>query len=352
MTALTDAALDRLLQRAQSRFSWTERAERYLLVRRWTSRTATLYRCRGADGGRPDIVVKVGDHWQPDRPRELYSEMHRLATELPAEEGATVAVPAPLGWDYAPPALVLPFVEGIDLPQLLNGGPDDTRGRGGWEPTAVLARCGEALGAYHSRFLPRDELAAAALSEAEADLRAAAGRIVASSRRIGGIKDRLAVSRRYGDFAHYNFRLSDGGVLYLLDAPASRSFAVVHRDIAGFTFELRKPAAGGGSRRQSAEQRAWRDDLCDAFLEGYATRGPVPHFTKTDRWVIQTYQGHLALGRARRRWRSARRREAVWYLVRWAGTALRLGLRGPGGPGGSAMAGSGDRDLSTERAEA
>jgi hypothetical protein len=304
----------------QERFGWTERAPWYEIVARWKSRTAILYRCRG-EGGHPDVVVKVMQ--RPDDGSAVahtYDVMARFCGRLASVAPSGLRIPSPLGWSADPPSICGPFVEGTDLKLLLVGGAPLG------ELVHTVEGCGRVLGVFHSGFAPPTELQGRARDEAARSLRDAASGLFVGPSRLTAASERMEVALRYGDFAPYNFRVTSDGELCLLDAATAQVYEAVHRDVATFLFELRKLVREGGRGFGWRDRHERAATLRRAFQAGYATTGPAALASPGDQMLISLFDGRLAIGRARKRFRRRRFAEAAGYFARWSGATLRAWL--------------------------
>ena len=63
----------------------------------------------------PDVVVKIGLAWGEGEGERLHAAMSELADTVSAAGIPDAAAIRPLAWAASPPALVMPYVAGIDL---------------------------------------------------------------------------------------------------------------------------------------------------------------------------------------------------------------------------------------------
>ncbi len=210
-----DRRLHELVGRLRVRFGWEEDPEGLVVEEQWASHTSVLYKLVRPGGA---VVLKVGREWTADRAREVYEDLRRLESLLAAEEEVRIAVPGVLGWDDDPPSICLRYVAGEDLGRLL-------RRREGYRSPLVeraVEQCGAALGLFHTA----EADAAGEVAPIEEDrvrrrLRRMARQLLLKAGVVESMAPGLVVSRRYGDFAPYNIRITDGGSVWLLDHPSS-----------------------------------------------------------------------------------------------------------------------------------
>ena len=317
---LSEGEVSEVLSRIQDRFRWTESADRFEIAGQWGSRTASLYRCRGASTGRPDVMLKVGRDWTPEIARSVHEEMEQLSRTLRVPGPVEVRVPAALGWDGTPPLVCSGYVEGTDLYFLLAD-----LAHPGWSPSErspveVLEACGRAVGAYHARFAPDPDDAAARTQSFRSLDRAARAMAVRRST-IERIADGLVLSRSFGDIGPHQFRLGEPDGLYLLDPPLAETFQPVHRDVARFLFGL-----GQTLRRDVRDRRQRRIEphLRESFLRGYRETGPTDPSDPRGRWLVRMYEGAAAAGMAHQRLRNRQVASAARYASRWMGSVIAI----------------------------
>ncbi len=318
---LSEGEVNEILARIQDRFGWPETSERFEIAGRWGSRTASLYRCRGASTGRPDVMLKVGRDWTPEIARAVHEEMDELARTIRVAGRLVVGVPDALGWDADPPLVCSAYVEGTDLYFLLA----DLEHRG-WSvserpPVEVLEGCGRALGAYHARFVPGPS-DTGARTQALHDLERAARAMAVSRRQIERVADVLVVARGFGDFGPHQFRLGRPDGLYLLDPPLAETFEPVHRDLARFLFGLARTLGRDAGDR--GRQRRAEPDLRSAFLRGYRQAGSTDPSDPLGRWLVRLYEGAAAAGMAHQRLHNRELVSAARYAWAWMGSLIAI----------------------------
>lgn len=312
--------LDALLRRMQEGWSWPQRAHSYVVVNRWQSRTAMLYRCRG-EGGEPDVVLKVVQNSSDDEARGEAEAMERVDHVLATSGRTAVRVVPVLGWDDTPPSVCTRHIEGTDIFFMFKNLDHPAWGQTQWSYEDVVTECGRALGAYHAAEDPASSQSPTAAGAAETGFIAAARAVRLSERLAKQMEARVAIAPRYGDFGPHQFRLSERGDLYLLDTPVMGLPAPVHGDIAAFVFGLEKilgDATRGGRRRR----RRLMPGLREAFYAGYAGAGPIDPGTPENRSVIGFYFGRAALGITRKRLRQGRLLAALRHGAQWGGQVV------------------------------
>jgi hypothetical protein len=314
---LSEAQLNELLLRVQTRFSWPSPAERYELLSVNKIRTGSLYRCRALGEFQHDIAVKVGKRWKPEDARDLYARMTHISEFWPTSYGLSFV--SALGWDPEPPCICMPFIQGQNLQNVLKSGIKEGSASNCF---LFVSRCGASLGAFHSRLVPTAELAGRALLEAEMSLQKAARRMLASTRLVRRISAGITVSRTYVDFGPHNILVDPQGHLYLIDAPALDSFAPVHKDVAAYlaALELIRTA----ERSRSARIKQHVEELGEAFVHGYAETGPEDIRTPGNRWLTTLYEGYKSSNIAYNWWRRGDRKQALSHFALWLRALLRI----------------------------
>ena len=310
---LSVSELERMLEEASRRSGWTS-ADRYDLLEVWGSRTASIYRCRGRGSG-VDVVVKVGDDWSADDARRLSEQLIALRSRL---DPSIVQTPEPLGWASDPPAVCTRYVEGTDLYFMLldigHAGLGLCRGARG----NLFAHCGVALAHLHrGAGRARRGYGARGLERV---------RSVANSLRLRPIftsRTDLMPVMGFGDVGPHQFRIADGGRVWVLDPPTDPVPALPHEDIAMFLFGIDKLfGAANGVRTRS--RRPTRIALREAFLEGYGRTGVIDPRRTPHSWLIRMFETKTAAGTAHRRIRERELIDAGRMLLRYGAGQLWL----------------------------
>ncbi|MGH2806120.1 MAG: hypothetical protein ACRDKT_02470 [Actinomycetota bacterium] len=261
----------------------------FLVVGSWNSRTATLYRCRGA-GASTDVVVKVGEGWHSSDAFDAFDATTRLDQMLSSGRCAA-RVPAPLGWDTNPPAVLSRHVDGTDLFFMMRDAAHEAWRSTTWSPDEIAGECGRALGVFHS---------SARVESGGADgLHEVAHAMRLEKGIVDELEIRLVKAPAFGDFGVHQFRLGADDVLYLLDPPTEQIIAPVHRDLSAFAFHLTKLIETDSPAPPRSEEA-----LCDSFYYGYSETGPTDPTTPLNRWVLRVFEGHKARGLAHKRLRA------------------------------------------------
>ncbi|MCI0633986.1 MAG: hypothetical protein L0206_08750 [Actinobacteria bacterium] len=318
---LTEDEVSEILARIQVRFAWPETAERFEIAGRWGSRTASLYRCRGASTGRPDVMLKVGLDWTPEVARSVHEAMDELERTLRVQGPVAVGVPAALGWGDEPPLVCSGYVEGTDLYFLLRDLEHPGWSASVHSPGEILEACGRALGAYHARFAPPPndtEARAQAIQSLERAARTMAVRRAAVER----VADGLVIARGFGDVGPHQFRVREPDGLYLLDPPVAETFEPVHRDIARFLFGVARTL--GRDARDRARQGGNEPSLRAAFLRGYRESGPTDPTDPRGRWLVRVFEGAAAAGMAHKRLHNRELVSAARYAWGWIGSLIAI----------------------------
>ena len=187
----------------------------------------------------------------------MYDDLRALKDLFDGNDLVALSVPQVLGWHEAPPSVCVEFIEGEDLSRVL----EQTTGESADRVVAAIAECGAALGLFHTAGQGDGDP-----DKARRQIAEMARKVMVDPSFIDAIDlDRL-VTRRYGDFAPYNMRADDAGVIWVLDQPSGRMNAPVHRDVAYFLERVQRRLGGGIPGMQ--------DRLEEAFLASYSTTGP------------------------------------------------------------------------------
>lgn len=263
----------------------------------------------------PDrIALKLGTNWSGGLAAYVAEETERVRSILSGLPAGGVVMPGVLGVSTDPPALALDYLAGESLFEILPALSEARR-------TAVLALCGQAIGAYHSS----QEVPTSAGKE-----KAAHDELIAAARRSGvglsiieRIEPELTRSRGYR-FSPNDFLLVDEETLVLLDPPHVQKYDFVHRDLGSFFMELHRCLVGEG-RPSSHDEMALLLRAQGDFMSGYGETGPVDLDTDQDRMVIDMFEIARITGVAQNRLRTAKLRPA-WRALSWAWW-LRKGLK-------------------------
>ena len=302
--ALEQGRLTELIRQLGSEFGWD--ASDLEPVRDWESRTSILYKLEGGDDPGA-LVLKVGKDWTVDKAREVYDDLRSLEDLFNTSDQVNINLPKVRGWSDSPPSVAFDFVEGEDFSQRLSK-------RAGYRSTEVeqaMVECGAALGLFHTAGL--EEAASAA------DVDDIKRRLVVMARKVMAAKVVAPmdlsgkISRKYGDFAPYNIRLTDDGRVWILDQPSSHAYAPIHRDVAYFLYRVER-RLGRYESDSPAEMRRVQRRFEDLFLGAYARTGPSPLDSPLDRTLFAVYLSHKHLRTARKRFDQRRYREVPTYL--------------------------------------
>ena len=247
------------------------------------SRTATLRLIDTPSGPR---LRKSGRGWSVADAREVASSHQRWSQALTG----IPRVSSPHAEAVAdPPAVILDYIEGTDLSELVRSGHDC--------PEHVRA-CGMALAAFHAANMRKPE--------------AYNPRQVIKWRRLLLMGSRIERATRpvrtAGDFAPYNIRIDTANQIFILDASTRRRTVTSHRDIAWFLW--------------------WYLDYGGAhmgeFISGYAHTCNVD-FGGADRKLTWLYLCVMSMTRARRTFQRRHFVRFLRYVVQALGARLRAG---------------------------
>jgi hypothetical protein len=324
--ALAGDRLDAVIGEMRRAFDWDDSLRHLELAREWESRTSILYKLDGG-GGSPSVVLKVGKDWTPEKAREVYDDLRSLEDLFAESDKVDINLPKVRGWSESPACVCFDFIEGEDFSQRLSR-------RAGYlsaEVERAMAECGAAIGLFHSAGLE----AAASVNMDEMKRR-----LVAMGRKVMIDQDVITpmdltglVSRKYGDFAPYNIRLTDDGRVWILDQPSSHAYAPIHRDVAYFLYRVER-RLGRYEPDDPAEMKATQAHLEDVFLSAYASTGPSALDSPQDKTLFAIYLSHKNLRTARKRFNQRRFREVPGYLRLAAGWRRRVTSSGSAGSPG------------------
>jgi hypothetical protein len=322
--SLDDDELTGVLHNMQDRREDVAADGSWEIAGRWRSFKADFVKARR---GGVDVAVKFGDDWTADDAHYIASEVERVRRLFRSLPGGEVRVPRSLGWSASPAAVALRYVEGIGLFHALADPTDPLWDDGGTTAQALVRRCGQAIGAYHTAQPAVEDRAIAKL--AFDDLLSAARRAGIRRRTIEAIEPRLERARGYR-FSPNDFIVTPGGSLVMLDPPHVRKYDYLQRDVSAFTFELHRALIGERPLRHDDRNAELLVSLRRAFLDGYAETGPSPLDTELDGWMIAVFEisrvTGLGYARLRRRRLRATRGPLTWAVHE----RRRLGATPPG----------------------
>lgn len=298
--------------------------DRFTLIGHWERPRShtSFFRLRPTPAG-ADIVVKMetGDHPVPMGP--MYDAMVHLADVI-----AAAVIPAghglrPLAAFDDPALIVTPYVDGEDLVSIMRRSDDSA-----WDGrmTDWMVRAGAMIAAFHRSSTPPDSTVVAGVTS---DVREIARRLRVGTEIADRLMGRVDVNHRcrkaYGDFGPGNLLGTVDGDLYLLDPPVSPPFALIHRDLANFVFELRRQLAGHGYTRHPPVEGRFHG-LRSALLAGYSEADSS--LDECDLGLIALFESRRALGMTRKRF--PRRMGDVSWFARSALARRREAIRASG----------------------
>lgn len=322
---LAESRLEQLIGEMSDRFGWDESLAGVRPVRDWESRTAILYKLESGPGSQP-VVLKVGKDWTAEKAKEVYDDLRSLEDLFEGNAKVTMKLPKVRGWSESPASVCFDFIEGEDFSQRLSR-------RAGYlsaEVERAMAECGAAIGLFHSAGL--DAAAAAAdMDEMKRRLVVMGRKVLVDPSVIQPMDLTGKISRKYGDFAPYNIRLTDDGRVFVLDQPSSHAYAPIHRDVAYFLYRVER-RLGRYEPDNPEEKRATQAHLEKVFLQAYAGTGPSSLDSPQDETLFAIYLSHKNLRTARKRFNQRRFKEVPGYLRLSAGWRRRVNR--PGRPPG------------------
>ena len=254
----------------------------------WRTRNSAFWRFRAHPARVSDppleVVFKVERRWTPEKAEGTYDALRRLSDlrELTPGPSANIIFPEPLGWSQEPPGVLMPNVEGVELFDVL---PDT--GHALWDDAdrlpEIVKACGEAFGWIH-RLAVIDP-------ETNADRQEALQRLPAVMRwvleRWAPVKKGSVI--RSHNFSRNDFLVSADAKLSVVDPPILGTPALLHDDVAWFTYQLLS--------RAGPEQRL---RLRRLFLEGYESSSLGEPFDRAGLRAVGIYEATRALGTAKR----------------------------------------------------
>jgi hypothetical protein len=257
-----------------------------------------------------ELVVKIVPGWDPGTAEQVFHAMIEL-DDLIMSAGIDGAHGVrPLAWSEEPPALVMPYVESLDVVSVLRHPDHEAWTNGNLVRWTEMA--GAILAAYHQSQTPGWE---GDPEKAGAEVRDLASKVKVKPEAIEEILTlagwRSRSRRRFGDYGPGNLQGAPDGSLYLLDPPAASQTSVIHRDISNFLFETRRQLAGRGFTR-SAPVHGWFPDLRDRFLHGYAKASPGLVFGPADEALFALFEVKRAAAMAMKRF-PGRPGDSVWF---------------------------------------
>jgi hypothetical protein len=255
----------------------------------------------------PDVVVKIGLAWGEGEAERLHLAMSELADTISAAGIPNAAAIQPLAWSASPPALVMPYVAGIDLVSLLRDAD-----RSEWAYMRPWMRStGAMLAAFHAS---HPAPPAADIGPIVDEVHEVGKRVKLPTQVVDTLltetdwRHRCVLS--FGDFGPGNLQGTRDGRLYLLDPPDRPSIALPHKDLGNFNFELRRQLAGHGYTR-TRPVRGRIHELRDEFLHGYAAAS-ARALDSCDLALVSLFEMRRAVGMARKRFPD-RLGDAAWF---------------------------------------
>jgi len=254
----------------------------------WRTRNSGFWRFRAHPGNAGDwpfdVVFKVERRWTPESAEGTHDALRRLSDlqHLTPGPSSGISFPEPLGWTREPPGVIMPSVEGVELFDALA----DT-GHALWTDSDrlpdVVKSCGEAFGWIH-RLAVIDP-------ETDAVRRAALQRLPVVMRWV--LKRWAPVGKgsviRSHNFSRNDFLVSADGRLSVLDPPILGTPALLHEDVAWFTYQLLSRAPASDRLR-----------LRRLFLGGYQSSSLGGSFEKAGLRAVGICEAARALGTAKR----------------------------------------------------
>ena len=304
VTTIAHSDLVQVVGELGSRFGAEEDLRGLRPVRSWESRTSTLYHLASEDG--TGVVLKVGKAWTTAKAREVYEDLRALGDLLNHDPRLRIGVPRVFGFHDDPPSVCIAYVPGEDLSRKLSRRPSYLSS----EVADAIEQCGYALGVFHSDGL----IESVDIEELQARLVKMARRILVSSDFVKSFDLTGLVSRRYGDFAPYNVRVTEEGAVCVLDQPSTRAVAPIHRDVSYFLYRVER-RLHQCEDADPAELKRVQRRLQRIFLSAYAETGPRPLDSPDDEALMALYAAHKNLRTARKRLQQRKYSDAPRFVA-------------------------------------
>jgi len=274
------------------------------LVETWHSRTATLHHFTWTRSGFPDVVVKI--HREPSDAAVHFQSMEEVARGLRAAPSSDFAVVDPLALSRDLGAVLMPYVAGQCLSDLLVFG-KWTSEKLRNDVLEIVTNCGALLARYHGR----EDVVTEDMSRVAHDrLRSRIERLLNQEVVLGDLTASGPVVKSYRDFHPGHIIMTEAGKVALIDPPIEIRYEYFYRDLAFFSYSLFMTLVDPRGLKISPMRAGHRDSLVGAFLDGYTATTGHP-LTDDDRFFIDSWEAFYLTKMLRK----ARRRRSY---VRWA----------------------------------
>lgn len=250
------------------------------LVDTWTSRTATLHRFMWERMPSPGVVVKV--HNDQNQAAAHFHSMKQVADVLSEPMTVDLSVLRPLGLAHDLGAVLMPYVEGRHLSDLLESG-----SWGSAEFQQLMRQhvhaCGASLARYHCRTQPEPTETTWRMAWDRLELMVF--RALGSSIDLAEVDVHDCVTLSYGDFHPGHVLVTAEDRLVLLDPPIAPRYEFIYRDIARFCDVLFMHLIHPRGLWRHPRRVGLIGALRQAFLDGYASESGRP-FTADDAFLM------------------------------------------------------------------
>lgn len=260
------------------------------LLRTWTTKNGLRLLHFATD---PAVIVKVGPDWSVKTAASVADGYLKWREILQSVEG--IYAPAARAV-YAPPSVVMEYVEGRELLAAIRQKEDLSR---------ALHACGRAIGAYHrsggeqSPALARDRV------------RTVLRRLRVSKQTEQRLLRAVVPVASTGDFGPYNARLDVNDQVAVIDPVTRLRVDTAHRDVAWFLWWLRRESAGRAAT--------------DALMMGYREESRHDFSVGDGQELLRLLCAWFAMGASRQQMRRGRPLRAAQFT--YCGVRYRLNGR-------------------------
>jgi hypothetical protein len=278
------------------------------LVETWRSRTAVLHHFRWPNHSFPDVVVKI--HQVTSDARMQYESMRRLARALEAVPESAFFVVDPLGMSPSLGAVLMPYVPGISLADMLR--------RTDWSSEAarhglagLVRNCGVLLAGYHGGTV---DLPPQARQVAHHRLRARVERILGHRASLSHVAATGPVVQSYRDFHPGHMIVTGDRRLALIDPPVETRYDYCYRDLALFSYNLYMNLIDPREFARSPLRVRHHEFLVKEFLDGYANSAGRD-LTNDDVFFIHGWEAYYLSRMLRAAWQRHSYGFLTYYLL-------------------------------------
>jgi len=305
-----------LAREMRDKHGWRGARDGFQLQESWvkTSSQNVFHRLTSVPAGE-GIVLKMASNGSKEVNADRMADSMLDLADMLDHAGQGVTSLRPIGWLASPSVLATPYVEGVDLVDLLRDG-----NRAAWEHEEIVfdavRAAGVALATFHASM---GDVKVDDRSTARDEAVHLARRLALPPRTASMLRSEAdgvaTVGRTYGDFGPGNIRLGHSGDVYVLDPPALQRVGLRHRDIAYFDFEVKKNLAGHGGDQRSRPVRGRESQIRATFLDGYRAVSSFDPTREAAQAAIAAFQAVRCTAMARKRTRQRRWGDVMWALA-------------------------------------